>query len=282
MNSPSQMIRRIKVYDFQRFDRERDTFALLAIGKNSVSLPPSLNVILPFFSRSEQESTAADREGLILPSIKSSNTGSIRETPNTGSIREYKSGAQQATSPLQATAKPRRAGRPKGEVEVPSGLFDGYLESTSYNFSNLGELIYMQKGLSPLVKWKSLNDELNNVLKAQYAPEGGGVAITAPPYTQGPATLPPQRLKVIDTAEQLIFTLGLREGNRILKYVRKLDVSGHQIPCVPDHIGHISALTSLNFSCNRLQVREWNTPLECASDRVHIAGLITENMHTLA
>jgi len=214
---------------------------------------------------------------LILPSIKSPNTGSIRETPNTGSIREYKSGAQQATSPLQ-----RRAGRPKGEVEVPSGLFDGCLESTPYNFSNLGELIYLQKGLSPLVKWKSLNDELNNVLKAQYAPEGGGVAITAPPYTQGPATLPPQRLKVIDTAEQLVFTLGLREGNRILKSVRKLDVSGHQIQSVPDHIGHISALTSLNLSCNRLQVREWNTPMKCASDLVHIAGLITENVRTLS
>lgn len=187
-----------------------------------------------------------DREGLVLPPIQS---------PKPGSIKEYRGGAQQVSSPLQRGLKPpRRAGLPKAEAELPSGLFDGYVESTPYDFSNLGELIYLQKGKSPLVQWTSLNDELNNVLKAQYTPEGGGVAISAPPYTQGPATLPPQRLKLIDSAEQLVFSLGLREGNRIIPKIRKLDVSGHQLPSIPDQIGHIAALTSLNFSGNRLQV----------------------------
>ena len=98
--------------------------------------------------------------------------------------------------------------------------------------------------------WKSLNDDLGMVLKAQYEPQGGGTAVGPAPYTDGPATLPPAAPRTIGSAEQLVFTIGLRENNQLLPRIRSLDISGHKLPRLPDQMGYLPSLTYLNLFNN--------------------------------
>ena len=113
-----------------------------------------------------------------------------------------------------------------------------------------------QGNTKPTVMWKDVHRAVgfsNECLRAAH--EYSSHELKALPYSSGLITMPPAKPSRIQSGDQLIQTLGLREDNlHILLKVKSLNISGHCVQALPARIEMLKNLNELDASSNQLKM----------------------------
>mmetsp|Transcript_64759 Transcript_64759/g.159389 ORF Transcript_64759/g.159389 Transcript_64759/m.159389 type:complete len:1083 (-) Transcript_64759:8-3256(-) len=225
--------------------------------QHSRGAQPNLDDSLPSIGRSATTENVTGAKAHGSPSVLGGSTSPRRNRAQDHVSASVQSGVSQLSSAnkmlFRAGDLPRRGSVRGFATSQPEdeSHHEPINMNIEYDMSILGELKYRDVAKRPLVEWQSINDALGGILRPYYGEEAD-FTTARPPYSQGPAALPPSRPNKIATAEQLVFTLGLKESNTVLPMVRSLNISGHALPSLPDRIASMSSLEAFKASNNNL------------------------------